>query len=182
MDEYDKHMLATQAILDDKFKNGKIKNLYIHEVLEGLAEITSIKERIEALRNNSDRSLNTLLMDTFREDRPRLTEKDIKALEYTPSDENQDIALAPMNLYDTARRLYIFWREDISPAKMKLLAVEILEGLHPIEAEIFKGMFIGKLPYKNVTKKLVSDAFPDLFAHEKKEEDKAKEEKKDEGA
>jgi len=171
MDEYDKHMHATQAILDNKFKSGKIQNMYIGEVLEGFSEIPGFKDRVIALQNNSDRSLNTILQVTYKNDRPRLSGNDIESIKYIPASAEEDVSIAPMNLYDTAKRLYVFYREDMTVDQMKKVAFEILSNLHPSEAEIFKGIFAGKLPVANITKNLVESAFPGLFAGEKKVEE-----------
>jgi hypothetical protein len=144
--------------------------MYIPEILEGLETITIFKERVEALKRNSDRSLNTVLYFTFKQDRPLLSGKELLAIEYKPSHEADDISISPMNLYDTAKRLYIFERKDIALNHMIKIATEILENLHPSEAEIFKGIFTGKMPYKGITKHLVQTTFPDLFAGEEPEE------------
>lgn len=179
MDEYDKHIQATQAILDDKFKKGTIQNMYIGEVLEGLSVIPAFPERVQALKNNSDRSLNTILQVTFKNDRPRLSGKDIESIEYRPTFSDDDVSIAPMNLYDTAKRLYVFYRDDLTTDQMKKIAFEILSNLHPSEAELFKGIFAGKMPVKNITKNLVETAFPDLFDGEGEKEDGRKNETKE---
>lgn len=169
MDEYDRHLEATQRILDDKFKNGLIKNIYIPEVLEGLNEIDDFEERVKALRNNSDRSLNTILQITFVEDRPILSGKMVAGLKYKAPYGGDDYSIAASNLFGVSKRLALFYRSDIPVDKMKKIATEILENLHPTEGEIFKGIFAGVLPYKRVDKALVKAAFPDLFSHEVEE-------------
>lgn len=167
---FEKHIRATQDILDEKFKMGTISNMYIPEILEGLEAIVVFGDRVAALKKNSDRSLNTVLYYAFKQDRPILTAKEVLAIEYKPSHEADDISISPMNLYDTAKRLYIFDSKTITVAHMIKMATEILENLHPSEAEVFKGIFTQKMPYKNITKKLVETAFPDLFAGEEPEE------------
>lgn len=169
-ENYERHIKATQDILDEKFKMGSISNMYIPEILEGLEAIPVFKDRVEALKKNSDRSLNTVLYYTFKNDRPLMTGNDVEEIKYTPSHAEDDISIAPMNLYDTAKRLYIFDRKDITVTHMIKLATEILENLHPLESGVFKGIFIGKMPYKNITKNLVKTAFPDLFSDEIEEE------------
>jgi len=178
MDQYDRHAADTQRIINEKFKQGNVKNLYIPEILEGIDEIESFDDRVKALRANSDRSLNTILQVTFKEERPRLTAQDIEAIKYKPAYSGDDFSISPSTLYDVSRRVYIFYRTDITVAQMSKIAMEILSNLHPIEAEVFKGIFKGKMPYKNITKELVRAAFPDLFAGELTEEEKKEKEEK----
>lgn len=166
MDQYTKHIKETQLILDEKFKKGEIHNMYIPEILEGINEIAEFDERVMALRNNSERSMNTVLQFTFSANKLRLTKSDIDSIEYTPANADDDVSIAATNLFDVAKRLYIFEREDLPINKMKLIATEILENLHPDEAVIFKGIFDGSMPYEFIDKKLVKTAFPDLFPGE----------------
>lgn len=163
MDVYRKHELETQRVMDEKFKEGNVKNLYIPEILEGLSEITSFKDRVAALRNNSEISLNTILHMAFRDERPLLTKDDVLSLEYNSPFKDDDYSVSPSSLYAIAKRLYIFYRPDITKNKMKLLLLEMLENLHEDEAKILIGVFTGDIPYPNITKKLVASAFPDLW-------------------
>jgi hypothetical protein len=172
----------TQEILDAKFRKGEIKRLFIGEILEGLAEVKTFPERVKALRANSERSLNTILMYTFKNEQHRITKEILDNLSYdeTPIGDN-DISLYPGNLHEVARRLYVFNRADLTEMKLKRLLEDILETLHPSEREILIGVFKGKLPYKNITRNLVETAFPDLFVNEvKKDTSEAQEEGKSE--
>lgn len=163
MDPHKLHELQTQQILDAKFAAGRLENLSLHEKLEGLSEITSFQERVLTLRANSERSFNTILHYTFGDFKWKLTPEDIKSIEYMSSDDS-DPSIQGMNLIKEARRLYVFL-EDSAATKERLIEIltEMFENLHEDEVKILKGMFEGKLPYKNVTKKLVATAFPDLF-------------------
>lgn len=167
-------MAETEKILAEKFKDGKINNQYIPEILEQLANISSFRDRVAALQANSDRSLNTILWFTFREERPRLSKEDVETLQYKPAPSDLDYSIAPSTLYDVSKRLYLFYREDLTVEKMKDILTEMLENLHPDEAEILKGIFIGKQPYNYVTIKLVRTAFPDLFPAPDQDIDKSK--------
>lgn len=163
-DGYDLHRVRTQQILDEKFKQGDIKNIYIGEILEGLSEIKSFDERVKALRSNSNRSLNTFLLYAFSDFDYEITEKEINSIDYDIFEE--DIALAPSDIFDEAKRFYVFKRTDLKPeAKLKVLG-DMFSRIHPSEVELIKGMLTGKLAVKNITKNLVSTAFPDLFPEE----------------
>jgi hypothetical protein len=162
MDYIQEHTLITQRIIDEKFKKGEIKNMYIPEVLEGLNEIEDFNERVETLRKNSERSLNTILLATFNDIRPVITSEDIESITYKPAYSGEDYSIAASTLFDVAKRFYVFYREDVSLEKMKMIAGSILENLHPNEADIFKAIFTGVLPYENITPELVSTAFPEF--------------------
>ena len=76
----------------------------------------------------------------------------------------------PSNLHRISRRFKYFdvggIGERLEPAKREKMFIDCLEALHPDEAELVVLMKDKKLTgkYKGITKKLVTDAFPNLIA------------------
>jgi hypothetical protein len=165
--------MLTQKILDEKFKTGHLNNLSIPEKLETISKINPFSERVKALQANSERSLNTILLYTFGDYKWKFTKEDIDKLEYKEPPADEDVFIQGTNLNQEAKRLYIFVEgEKASKEKLSEILLVMLENLHPDEGKILKGIFEGNSPYKNITKKLVTTAFPDLFPDYKEEEKK----------
>lgn len=150
-----------------------MNNLSIPEKLETISKINPFSERVKALQANSERSLNTILLYTFGDYKWKFTKEDVDKLEYKEPPADEDVFIQGTNLNQEAKRLYIFMEgEKASKEKLSEILLVMLENLHPDEGKILKGMFEGKSPYKNITKKLVATAFPDLFPDYKEEEKK----------
>lgn len=70
-------------------------------------------------------------------------------------------------LYGEIRKLKNFMRGEhpnMSRARREQLFVQLLEALDPDDAELVIAMKDKKSPYKDITKKLVQDTFPDATA------------------
>lgn len=173
MDPHLYHEMLTKKILDEKFKTGHLNNLSIPEKLETISKINPFSERVKALQANSERSLNTILLYTFGDYKWKFTKEDVDKLEYKEPPADEDVFIQGTNLNQEAKRLYIFMEgEKASKEKLSEILLVMLENLHPDEGKILKGIFEGNSPYKNITKKLVATAFPDLFPDYKEEEKK----------
>ena len=46
------------------------------------------------------------------------------------------LGMSPANFYQQVKKLYVFTRADLQPMRREQLFVQLLEGLHPSEAEI----------------------------------------------
>lgn len=173
MDPHLYHEMLTKKILDEKFKTGHLNNLSIPEKLETISKINPFSERVKALQANSERSLNTILLYTFGDYKWKFTKEDVDKIEYKEPPADEDVFIQGTNLNQEAKRLYIFMEgEKASKEKLSEILLVMLENLHPDEGKILKGIFEGNSPYKNITKKLVATAFPDLFPDYKEEEKK----------
>jgi hypothetical protein len=150
-----------------------LNNLSIPEKLETISKINPFSERVKALQANSERSLNTILLYTFGDYKWKFTKEDVDKIEYKEPPADEDVFIQGTNLNQEAKRLYIFMEgEKASKEKLSEILLVMLENLHPDEGKILKGIFEGNSPYKNITKKLVATAFPDLFPDYKEEEKK----------
>jgi hypothetical protein len=69
-------------------------------------------------------------------------------------------------LYQEARRLYLFVQgghPDLTQLRRETLFIQVLESIPPEEATLLLAVKDKKLPYKNITKELVQEAFPRLL-------------------
>ena len=84
-----------------------------------------------------------------------------------PYVEPEDMMDNTGGLYQEARKLYIFTKNsrsaNIHSIKRERLFIEMLESIHPYEAELLLSIKNKKVPYKGITKKLVDEAFPGRF-------------------
>lgn len=63
------------------------------------------------------------------------------------------LGMSPVNLYQELRRFYIYCRADIKPIRRESQFIQLLENIHPLEAELMlaiKDQNINKL-YQNIT-------------------------------
>jgi len=76
-------------------------------------------------------------------------------------------------LYSEWRRMYLFIKGanpvKLKPLRQEQLFVQLLEALTPADAELMLAVKEKKLPYKNITKALVLEAFPGLWTEKQKE-------------
>jgi hypothetical protein len=70
------------------------------------------------------------------------------------------LGMTPANLYQEVRKLYVFCRKDLKALRKETLFVQLLENLHPSEAELVLAIKDQKLTkkYPKITHKLVADA------------------------
>lgn len=135
----------------------------IFEILEETSKLKSEKEKIDYLRRHEDNNvLKTILAGAFYEG----VKWNLPPGEppYKPCD--------PVNaetfLYGEARRLYLFCEggPDLTNLRRETLFIELLESVHPKDAEIILAMKEKTLPYKGITKSLVQKAFPGFIDDE----------------
>lgn len=67
------------------------------------------------------------------------------------------IGMTPANLKQELKRLYVFCRKDLPPLRRESLFIQLLEAVHPSEAEVLLAVKDQALTkkYKNITQKLV---------------------------
>lgn len=139
----------------------------IFEILQEASEKKTEKEKIESLRQHEDNNaLKTILAGAYYEG----VKWNLPPGEppYKPCD--------PVNaenfLYGEIKRLYLFCEGGASLTNLRreTLFVEMLESVHPKDAEILLAMKEKKLPYKGLTKSVIAKAFPGLVEDEEVQE------------
>lgn len=144
--------------------------LNIHEILEQVNAAKKTEDRVALLRKHDSKVLRDLLNMNFN---PGLR---FDLPEGTPpfkTDRNIPVGMGESNLFMESRRMYIFMPEKVLPKiKKEMLFIQMLEGLHYLEAEMLCAVKDKELQkkYKGLTEKVVREAFPDLLppAPEKK--------------
>jgi hypothetical protein len=138
----------------------------ISEILQKAGSLKTKKEKIDYLRSQNSKPLRTILKGAFD---PSVT---FLLPEGEPPYRKDDApkGFEPSNLHKMTRRFKYFDTggigERLEAAKREKMFIDVLESLHPDEAELVILMKDKKLAgkYKGITKKLVSDTWPTLIA------------------
>jgi hypothetical protein len=141
--------------------------LSIPEVLTKVNKATSHQDKVLILREYVSLPLEQVLQYNFH--------PDIKfSLPEGPAPYKKEselpVGMSHTNLYQEARRLYIFldgYAPNLKPYKKEALFIELLEGLHHTEAEVMNLVKDKKLTdlYPNVTYEAAYEAFFELLPH-----------------
>ena len=139
---------------------------HIHEVLEGAAKLGSQEARRQYLKDNYSVALITVLKGGF-DDSVQWSLPDGEP-PYRKDDAPK--GFEPNSLHRLSSRFGKYFLkggqgERLTQTKRESMFIEVLESLHPDEAELVLAMKDKKLTgrYKGVTLKLVQDTFPDLI-------------------
>jgi len=138
------------------------KKLEVFEILERVENAKTKEERIEILRKNDIMALLDVLRGTFDEtiqwNLPEGTPP------YTPNNPQS----APSTLLRWHRNFKYFVKglresSNLKPIRRERMFIDMLEAVHPRDAEILVSMINKKSPVKGLTKNLVKEAFPQLI-------------------
>ena len=132
----------------------------IHEVLKAVGATRKKAEKLKILRDNESMALKDVLRGTFDE---RVQWRvPTGPAPYTPC----EIHNYPSNLLrEHLKFKYIantVYSQKMPKFKRERMYIEILEGIHPEDAEIVVNMVNREKP-KGVTESLVKEAFPGLL-------------------
>jgi hypothetical protein len=139
-----------------------MSKLSIYTTLQKCCELEKREFRIEALRQNSNPAMLSVLKHIFDPNIKFLLPKGNPPYEPLDFDE-------PGRLYGEARRLYLFiegGNTTITQQKRESLFVNLLENVNKEEALLLLAMKDKKSPLKGLTKNLVAAAFPGLLPDE----------------
>ena len=140
----------------------KIKNMRVHDILNRVDEAKTRKEKIQILQDYNHLGLRDVLRGAFDDSIEfNLPEGDPP---YTPGSE----AAPGTSLLKQTKKFKYFIKTPQRPkadAKVETIFIQMLERLHPQEAQIAVWMKDKNLSgkYKGLTKKLVIEAFPGLI-------------------
>jgi hypothetical protein len=143
--------------------------LSVPEILEQVVAAGSKAEKIATLQKYNNPTLQTVLRLNFD---PAV---EIALPEgAAPYNAKRDIPveLSDSNLYNEARRLYIFekghpkYNPGVNKLRREALWIQMLEGIHHTEADLLNLVKDKKLSseYKGLTEALVREAFPGLIS------------------
>lgn len=144
--------------------------LGIFQVLEQASKLKATEEKIEFLRANNSPSLQIVLKYAFD---PTIV-WDLPAGDppYKPC----PYPAQEMRLMAEARRLYLFIKggnPNLTKLRREALYIELLESIHPEDAELLNAVKSKKLPYKGINAKLVKETFPGLIVEPASNEERS---------
>lgn len=134
----------------------------VHEILEQVSKAKSRTDKINILKSNQNNwAMKDILRGTF-DDLVTWNLPNGKP-PYEPADERS----TPSNLMKHNKKFAYFIPNGpgskMASVKREKIFLDMLETVHPKDAELLVGMINKKMPVKGVTKKLVQEAFPDLI-------------------
>jgi hypothetical protein len=142
--------------------------LSVPEILEQVVAAPTKAEKIAKLQQFGNPTLKDVLRINFD---PNVEIDLPEGPAPYKADKNIPVELTVSNLYNEARRLYIFqpnhpkYNPGVSRLRKEAIWIQILEGCHYTEAELLNLIKDKKLSsaYKGITAALVSEAFPGLI-------------------
>jgi hypothetical protein len=137
---------------------------FVYEVIEETMSKKTRKEKIEHLRKYQSQALKDVLRGTFDEtivfELPKGN---------PPPFEKNDGYNAPANLLKEHKKFRYFVKggvDNLLQIKRERLFLEMLEGVHPRDADLLINMINKQGPGGGITPKLVNEAFPGLIVSE----------------
>lgn len=146
--------------------------LLIPEVFALFNKADSKKKKIKVLQENNSKTLRDIIRATFDAKIKFLVPKVDNLAEipgFTP--DPGALGSSPSSLFQESRKFYYFCEggdPNLKQPRREELYIQILESIHPTEAEIIINMVNGNLKVPGLTQKLALDAFPGLFSTEDK--------------
>jgi len=136
--------------------------LQVFEILDKAVKAKSRDERIKVLQDNQIMPVLDILRGTFDETiQWNLPDGEPP---YTPNDESTP----PSTLLKQHLNFKYFVKglresNSLNKIKREKMFIDLLESVHPRDAELVISMINKKSPHRYLTKKLVQDAFPNLI-------------------
>jgi hypothetical protein len=133
----------------------------VSKILKDASEIKDKKKRIEFIvKHRQNNLLLTLLKYCFDE------KIEFALPEGKPPYKPCEFLDQESRLYQETRRLYLFIKggnDNLHPIRRETLFIQLLESIHPDEAELLIHIKDKKLPYRNINVNFVKEAFPGLI-------------------
>lgn len=133
-----------------------------YEILEKISSAKTRAEKIDLLKKqNNNWALKDILRGTFDDAVQWLLPSGAVPYESAPFDSH------PSEWSQHNKKLAYFVKggqgEKMYAVKREKLFLDIIETVHPRDAELLVGMINKKMPIKGITKKLTQEAFPNLI-------------------
>ena len=136
--------------------------LSIPLIFEDVAKANSFEARQKVLLENESTPLKELLKYAFHPDIKFVLPPGMPPYKTIGSPEEYN----PTYLYPNIRKFYLFvegGHEGITQLRREQLFIQLLESLHPKEAEVVIQVKDKKLNYRGLTYKLVKKTFPEIL-------------------
>jgi Family of unknown function (DUF6433) len=131
----------------------------VSKLLQQINDLNDKKQIVESLKVNGHPVLKSILKYMFDPSIKFLLPEGKPPFRSNPHDE-------PKALLMQANKLYLFvegGNPRLNPIKREHLFIQILETVNTDDAELLIAMKDKKSPYKNITKAVVKEAFPELI-------------------
>ena len=131
-------------------------------IFEDVAAANSIKARKEVLLENESKPLKEILKYAFHPDIKFALPPGKPPYKTIGSPEEYN----PTYLYPNIRKFYLYiegGHDGLTQLRREQLFVQMLESLHPKEAEVVIQIKDKKLNYRGLTYKLVKTTFPEIL-------------------
>ena len=131
-------------------------------IFEDVAAAKSFKDRKKVLLDNESNPLKELLKYAFHPDIKFVLPEGAPPYKTIGSPDEWN----PTYLYPNIRKLYLFvegGHEGLTTMRREQLFVQMLESLHPKEAEVLVQVKDKKLKYRGLTYKRVKETFSDIL-------------------
>ncbi|NBW57430.1 hypothetical protein EBR43_06530 [bacterium] len=141
----------------------RLKSIYT--LLKECNDCKTVDERVNALRERDHPVLRLILRYTFD---PSIV---FILPEGAPPYKPCDFLDQEGRLYVEARKLYLFvegGNPNLTKLKREILFIQLIESIDKNDAELLINIKDKKLPFKSITKAVVTKAFPDLIPSEEK--------------
>ena len=136
--------------------------LSIPLIFEDVAKSNSFEARQKVLLENESKPLKELLKYAFHPDIKFVLPPGMPPYKTIGSPEEYN----PTYLYPNIRKFYLFvegGHGGITQLRREQLFIQLLESLHPKEAEVVIQVKDKKLNYRGLTYKLVKKTFPEIL-------------------
>ena len=149
------------------FERDEYMKLGIYEVLKLASEQKTKAQKIEVLRKHNTPCLQTILIGAYDDGVVWLLPETDPP--YKPNDlvDQQNI------IYTEIRKLYLFVKggnDTLAQSKREKIFIDFLESIDKDDAKVILSIKNKKLPFKNLTKSLIIEAFPESFLAQQKAE------------
>jgi len=133
----------------------------MYEILENISKMKKPEDKINALRLTNNPALKALLKYAY--------DPKIKFLLPTGEAPFKPTSFLDQEarLFTEVRRLYLFiegGNPNLTKLKRESLFIQLLESIDPRDAKLINCVKDKKLPFKGITVKIVSEAFPGLIS------------------
>lgn len=131
----------------------------LYEIVQGAADAQALVDKVETLKRNDSPSLRKLLRYAVDPDIKFILEGELPPFQFA-----KENGLEPM-LYNRVRLLYLFVERPNKKIDKKIMdrcLIELLESVHPKDAELILQVVRKKLP-KGLSKQHVIQAFPEIL-------------------
>lgn len=141
-------------------------NLEIYEILEKAAAVATRLEKMEVLKKHNSLGLRDILRAAYDDSIVFNLPAGVPEYKSHVSKEG----MAPSSLQRQTRKMTYFVKrgqgDSLQPIKRERIFLQVLEGIHPKDAEILIAAKEKKLngKFKGITKALVKEVWPKLIA------------------